>query len=200
MGTPISKLRKETDLHEFVIEKELIQQRLQILEKMINYHLDGFKNEILNGNRSDQETDNGMVLEIDRQINIKLGGRPSQDLVEALRNYLSQSNTEEGFIRDLHLALDPVLGDTSIGEHEGSNMFIVWSDHAILRLDVYCYRWNFSSMETIEELEGASGTIIIKRVKEREKQWRNWREANELMGNLRSCRLRLFNCTIVVVY
>ena len=52
MGNPISKLRKEIDQSE--AEKEKMQERLNILEKMVNYHLENAKNEILNGNKNDQ--------------------------------------------------------------------------------------------------------------------------------------------------
>ena len=51
-----------------------------------------------------------------------------------------------------------------IAAHEGTNMFIVWTDNALLRLDAYFYRWNFTSSQVITDVEGASGVIMMKRV------------------------------------
>ena len=64
----------------------------------------------------------------------------------------------------MKLSVETVLGNDSMGEHEGFNMLIQWSDNALLRLDAFCYRWNFSSNEIIKDVQGASGVIVMKRV------------------------------------
>ena len=69
-----------------------------------------------------------------------------------------------GFEKLESIAVDAVLGNASMGEHEGNNMFIVWSDNALIRMDAYYYRWNFSSNEVIHTVEGASGAVVMKRV------------------------------------
>ena len=43
-------------------------------------------------------------------------------------------------------------------------MFIVWSDNALLRCDTYYYRWNFVSKSVINEIEGVTGCLLMKRV------------------------------------
>ena len=43
-------------------------------------------------------------------------------------------------------------------------MFIVWTDNALLRLDAYFYRWNFTSSQVITNVEGVSGVVMMKRV------------------------------------
>ena len=162
MGTPISSLRKEIDQSKG--EKETMQERLNILEKVVNYQLDSAKNEMLNGDKNaDQEIDTGTVVEFSRQVNISMTGKPSDDLEEAIKDFLGDS-TEEGFEKVVSVEADAVLGNSSMGEHEGYNMFIVWSDNVQLRLDAYYYRWNFSSNEVIQEVDGVSGSIVIKRV------------------------------------
>ena len=161
MGTPISSLRKEIDQSEG--EKETMQERLNILEKVVNYQLDSAKNEMLNGDKNDQEIDTGTVVEFSKQVNISISGKPSDDLEEAIKDFLGDS-MEEGFEKVVSDEVDAVLGNSSMGEHEGYNLFIVWSDNVQLRLDAYYYRWNFSSNEVIQEVDGVSGTIVIKRV------------------------------------
>ena len=130
---------------------------------MVNYHLDSSKNEMLNGDRNDQEIDTGTVVEFSKQVNVSMTSKPSDDLEEAIKSFFGDS-IKEGFEKVVSVAVDSVLGNSSIGEHEGSSMFIVWSDNALLRLDSYYYRWNFSSHEIIQDVEGASGAIVIKRV------------------------------------
>ncbi|CAB4033721.1 Hypothetical predicted protein, partial [Paramuricea clavata] len=51
-----------------------------------------------------------------------------------------------------------------VGEYESTDMFIVWSDNAILRCDTYYYRWNFVSKSVINEVEGVTGCLLMKRV------------------------------------
>ena len=43
-------------------------------------------------------------------------------------------------------------------------MLITWGDNALLRCDVYCYRWNFSSEGVIEKVDGAIGILLLQRV------------------------------------
>ena len=57
-----------------------------------------------------------------------------------------------------------ILGNASMGEHEGESMFIQWSENALLRMDSYYYRWNFSSHEVIKDVEGVTGVIVMSRV------------------------------------
>ena len=161
MGNKIQALRNEIDQSD--AEKEKMQERLNILEKMVNYHLDSSKNTMLNGDKNDQEIDTGTVVEFSKQVNISMTGKPSDDLEEAIKSFFGDS-IKEGFEKVVTVAVDSVLGNSSMGEHEGSSMFIVWSDNALLRLDAYYYRWNFSSHEIIQDVEGASGTIVMKRV------------------------------------
>lgn len=61
----------------------------------------------------------------------------------------------------MQLSVQSVLGNISMGEHEGSSMFIQWSDNAVVRMDTYFYRWNFSSNEIIQDVEGAIGVIVM---------------------------------------
>ena len=185
MGNPISSLRKEIDQSE--AEKEKMQERLNVLEKMVNYHLDSAKTEMLNGDRNDQEIDTGAVVEFSKQVNISMSGKPSDELEDAIKSFFGGSIVG-GFEKLVSVAVDAVLGNASMGEHQGNNMFIVWSDNALIRMDAYYYRWNFSSDEIIQNVEGASGAIVMKRVIDLVKTdpqvltWAISRQAS-LMGN-----------------
>ena len=49
----------------------------------------------------------------------------------------------------VQLGANTVLGNTSIGEYETTDMFIVWSNNALLRCDAYYYYWNFATKGVI---------------------------------------------------
>ena len=161
MGNPISSLRKVVDQSED--ERQTMHERLNILEKMVNYVLDNAKIDKLYGDRGNQEIQTGTVVEYSKQVNITLCNKPNDDLDTAIKSFFGKS-IEEGFEKVVTAAVDAVLGNSSMGEHEGSNMFIQWSDNALLRLDAYYYRWNFSSDEIIKNIEGVSGVLVMKRV------------------------------------
>ena len=161
MGNPISSLRKVVDQSKD--EKQAMHERLNILEKMVNYLLDNAKIDKLYGDKGNQEIQTGTVVECSKQVNIALSNGPNDDLDTAIKSFFGRS-IEEGFEKIITAAVDAVLGNTSMGEHEGSKMFIQWSDNALLRLDAYYYRWNFSSNEIIMGVEGVSGVLVMKRV------------------------------------
>ena len=161
MGNPISSLREQVNQAE--AEKVKQQERLNVLEKMVENHLEGAKASILNGERGDQEIHTGTIVEFNKQVNIKLSSKPSDDLEDAINNFFG-GNISGGFKDLVKVAVQAVLGNSSMGEHQVTNMFIQWSDNAIIRMDSYCYRWNFSSNEVIKDVEGAVGVIIMSRV------------------------------------
>ena len=61
-------------------------------------------------------------------------------------------------------AINTVLGNSSMGEYETTEMFIAWHDNALIRFDAYSYRWNFASSGVIEDTEGVSGVFLCQRV------------------------------------
>lgn len=134
MGNPISSLRKVVDQSKD--EKQAMHERLNILEKMVNYLLDNAKIDKLYGDRGNQEIETGTVVECSKQVNIALSNGPNDDLDTAIKSFFGRS-IGEGFEKIITVAVNAVLGNTSMGEHEGSKKFIQWSDNALLRLDAY---------------------------------------------------------------
>ena len=84
---------------------------------MVNYHLDSAKNEMLNGDRSDQEIDTSTVVEFSKQVNIRMSGKASDDLEDAIKSFFGGSIVG-GFESVVSVAVDAVLENTSMGEHE----------------------------------------------------------------------------------
>jgi len=168
MGNPVSKVRTEIREALDASNEERVKQeeRLNLLEMMVNSRLEIAKQKILNGDINDQQIHAGTVVEYTQQINIALSKATTPDLLDAITLFMggTMDSTMSGFAKIVKVGVDSVLGNSSMGQHEGTDMFIIWTDNALLRLDAYFYRWNFSSNEVIKDVEGASGVIMMKRV------------------------------------
>ena len=162
MGNPISKIRAEAKAADDKTKHEM-EQRLQILEKMVDGRLQNVTTEILTGSRNDQEIDTGTIVEIHKQINITQSSKESQKIGEAIHDFFS-GNWMGGLEKIVALGAEAILGNDSMGEYETTDMFIVWTNNALLRCDAYYYRWNFVSKGVIDGAEGVVGVLLVKRV------------------------------------
>ena len=162
MGNPVSKIREEAK-EEAAENRREIEQRIQILEKMVTAHLNNEKTKIFQGVRGDEEIHSGTVVSEHQQVNLVETKKPSQSLEDAISDFFSGDLI--GGLKDIvELGAKAVLGNASMGEYETSDMFIVWSENALLRCDAYYYRWNFVSNGVIDQTEGAVGVYVVKRV------------------------------------
>ena len=162
MGNPISKIRKEaTEADEAA--KQKMQQRLEILEKMVNGRLQNEKTHILSGERNDQEIHTGTIVAIQKQINITQSEKESQKISDSIKDFFS-GDWMGGLEEIVELGAEAVLGNDTMGEYETSDMFVIWSSNALLRCDAYYYRWNFVAKGVIDEAEGVVGVLLVKRV------------------------------------
>lgn len=162
MGQSVSDLRKQAT-QATQEQKQAFQQRLQILEKMIEQRLETVKIEILNGEKNDQEIDTGTIVSSHKMVYIKTEAKESDKLSTAIHQLFS-GDFINGLESIVELGAETVLGNDSMGEYETKDMFIVWNDNALLRCDAYYYRWNFVSKSVIGETEGATGVLLVKRV------------------------------------
>ncbi len=162
MGNPISKVREEA-MHADQIQQMEMQQRLQIMEKMLDGHLKKELTNILAGERNDQEIHTGTIVQFHQQINIKMSEHGDQKISDSIHDFFSGDIM--GGVEDLvEIAAESVLGNNCMGEYEAIDMFIVWNSSALLRCDAYYYRWNFVSKGVIDQAEGCVGVLLVKRV------------------------------------
>lgn len=163
MGHSVSDLREKAKKLEQEKDKQVMEQRLDVLEKMINRRLEVEKNSILNGEKHDQEIDTGTVVFMQKMVYIQLEEKVSNTLSNAISDVFA-GDLIGGIESIVKLGADVVLENDSIGEHETKDMFIVWNENALLRCDAYYYRWNFVSKSVINDTEGVTGVLLIKRV------------------------------------
>ena len=162
MGNPISTLREEAEKQEQE-KKDQMEERLHILEKMVTGKLNAAKQAIIAGERNDEEIHGGTVVALHQQINITKKEGESQSLKSGLNDFF-QGDLIGGLEQIVQVGADTVLQNASIGEYETTDMFIVWSHNALLRCDAYYYRWNFSTKGIIQDVGGAVGVYLVKRV------------------------------------
>jgi hypothetical protein len=162
MGQSASAIRKAATEKDDD-ERTRIEERLQILEKMIMGRLHIAKNNILAGQRNDKEIHAGVVVEELQHISIVETEKGSDDIKKAVDDFFSvQFMKVIGEI--VSLTVSTILGNESVGEYESTDMFIVWHNNALLRYDLYTYRWNFAAKGIIEQTEGVTGAFMCKRV------------------------------------
>ena len=162
MGKSVSKIRKEAT-YAANEERQRMEERIQILEKMVGSRLDTEHNLVINGERGDQEIHSGTVVEQFKQVNLKMSSEASPELESAIDDVFGGSFLK-GFGKLVGVGIKAVLGNEAMGEYESSSMLIVWNSNALLRCDLYCYRWNFSSQGVIDQVEGAVGILMVHRV------------------------------------
>ena len=161
MGTSVSKLRKEVTVDDEL--KQEFVERLQILERMADFRLENEMTKILSGERTDQDIDTGTIVSVQKMVYVKTEMGQSEVVKDVIHQLFSSDRTG-GLESVVELSAETVLGNDSAGEYESSDMFIIWSDNALLRCDTYYYRWNFVSKSVIKEVEGVTGCLLMKRV------------------------------------
>ena len=162
MGQTVTKIRDEAE-YANEIERRKMEERLRIIEKMVQSHLDSEELQIMQGLRGDQQIHSGTVVQLFKEVNLKMENKDSDNLEEAVDDFLGGSFLK-GFGKLIIGGVRAVLGNTTMGEYATNSMFIVWTSNALLRCDTYCYRWNFHSKGVIEKVEGAVGILMIQRV------------------------------------
>ena len=160
MGQSISDLHNLTKATQE--QKQEFQQRLQILEKMIEERLETVKFEILNGEKNEQEIDTGTIVFSHKMVYIKTEAEESGEISKAIHQIFA-GDFISGLESIVELGAEAVLGNDSMGEYESKDMFIVWTENALLRCDAYYYRWNFVSKSVINDTEGVTGVLLVKR-------------------------------------
>jgi hypothetical protein len=162
MGKSISMMRDEAKTADDKEKKEM-EERLQILEKMVHGKLEKAKLEMLVGEKNDQEIHTGTVVAKHIEVQITTSEKESEALKTALHSFFT-GDFIGGLEQIVQLGAESVLGNCAMGEYETTDMFIVWSHNALLRCDAYYYRWNFAAKGIIDQAEGVLGVYMTKRV------------------------------------
>lgn len=182
MGNAVHALRSLLGSDE---REQQIAERLTFLEKMGKIQAESAMDKILRGTEGDLKPHGGTIVEQHTRVNIlaysgtdapDMDGDPDKDQSSGKKTKTKQQGLKgtvnqffsgeivDGIESVLSIALDTFLGNTQAGESEESYYFLVWADNALLRVDWYCYRYNMSNKDIIQDVQSLVAYALVKRV------------------------------------
>jgi hypothetical protein len=98
------------------------------------------------------------------RANVSEGVGPQ--IKEMVNNFFkgTKDGVKEGFQNLVHAGLSTILGERAAGEKETQLFFIVPENNAFIRVDVKCWRYNFSSTGVISNCENAFCFVFCKSI------------------------------------
>ena len=149
-----------------------LRERLTFLLNMADTTLDAKTKEILRGQEGDLKIHGGTIVEVHKRVEIKHEqcAKTLDEVVEAtmddgLKGVFSErvKGTIEGIVKT---AITTFFCDEcdSVGEVKQEDMIVVWDNNALLRVDYFLWRYNFSSKKIVEHVDSVFAYAVIKRV------------------------------------
>ena len=161
MGQSASQIRNAAESENAKVKAEL-EERLSFLHKAALSHLEVKKNEILAGSDNDLKIHGGTDVEEYMKIRLNVSTNEKQ-LTDAIGDIFS-GKILEGIKKVVVDATESILGNGATGEVEEQDYEIVWYNNALVRIDFYLWRYNFSSKGVIQDVENVLAYYAVKRV------------------------------------
>ena len=162
MGAAISTVRSQiTDDANDVVARE----RLNVLVKLAKEHLKVVEQDILNGRHGDQQIHAGTVIELERYyaVNTEEKSELGEEAGQLIESFVS-GEIVEGVKSVLTRGANILFGSKLAGESEYSQMLVFWEHNTLIRLDVYHWKYQFSSSEIMQCVESVYAALAMKRV------------------------------------
>jgi hypothetical protein len=147
-----------------------LRERLTFLQTMAITTLDAKVNDIIHGQEGDLKINGGTIVEIHKRVEIKHEDE-AKSLDEAVDSVMTDglkgvfSDRVKGAIGGVvKTAIATFFCNDSIGEVQQDDMVVVWDNNALLRVDYYLWRYNFSTKKIVEHIDSIFAYVVIKRV------------------------------------
>ena len=147
-----------------------LRERLTFLQTMANTALDAKVNEIIHGREGDLKIHGGTIVEVHKRVEIKHEDK-AKSLDEAVDAVMTDglkgvfSDRVKGAIGGIvKTAIATFFCNDSVGEVQQDDMIVVWDNNALLRVDYYLWRYNFSTNKIVEHIDSVFAYVVIKRV------------------------------------
>ena len=147
-----------------------LRERLTFLQTMANTTLDAKVNEIIHGQEGDLKIHGGTIVEVHKRVEVKHEDK-AKSLEEAVDSVMTDglmgvfSDRVKGAIGGLiKTAIATFFCNDSVGEVKQDDMIVVWDNNALLRIDYYLWRYNFSTRKIMEHIDSIFAYVVIKRV------------------------------------
>ena len=134
-----------------------------MLEKMAHAQLASKVDAILHGSEDDEEIHKGKVVAKHQQIYVDASSKSSDQVDSAIKDFF-HGDLLDGAKNLILAGVNELLGNYSIGENESEDMLILWDSNSLMRVDVYYWKWNFSSKGVVSVAENVFAVYCVKRV------------------------------------
>ncbi len=155
MAKIISKIDELTGKTE---QERILKEQFGFLQKMAQAKCDQFESELksmfTSGGTSECEVVGKRAIAYYncQHVDIKAGCDTAiKDAIDMFFN--GGDDVKQGFQKLIKTALDTLIGNTAMGEHEEKMFFVYPENFAIVRVDVKCYKYCFSSSGIIANTE-----------------------------------------------
>ena len=162
MGQPLSVVR---DAVKDEKEKIVALEQLKMLVTLAKSRLRAIEHEVLNGRRGDQQIHAGTVIEMERYMSVNT--TEYSDIGEEAGNMIQSfvdGKIMEGVKALLVKGANVIFGNKTAGETENSQMLILWEHGALIRMDVYHWKYQFSSNSIMKCTDSIYAAFAMKRV------------------------------------
>ena len=163
MGQAISVI-KDTVKHESDKDKAELEERLNFLQTTTTDKMKVKLQEMLHGSDADLQIHGGTVVEY--RIRVKIDATSDETQLESAIDDLFEGDYLGG-IKNLaksKVAVQTILGNGAVGECEQQDFEVLWTNRSLVRVDFYCWRYNFSSRGVITDVENVFAYVVVKRV------------------------------------
>lgn len=155
MAKIVSKIDELTGKTE---QERILKEQFGFLQKMAQAKCAQFESELktmfTNGGTAECEVVGKRAITYYncQHVDIKTGCDAA--IMEAINMFFNGGDdVKQGFQKLIKTALDTLIGNTSMGEHEEKMFFVYPENFAIVRVDVKCYKYCFSSTGIIANTE-----------------------------------------------
>ena len=155
MAKIISKIDEITGKTE---QDQILKEQFSFLQKMAQAKCEQFEAELksmfTSGGTSECEVVGNRAIAYYKCQHVDIKAGCGTAIREAINMFFSGGDdVKNGFQKIVETALDTLIGNTSMGEHEEKMFFVYPENFAIVRVDVKCYKYCFSSSGVIAKSE-----------------------------------------------
>lgn len=152
IATKIDEITGKTE------QERILKEQFGFLQKMAEAKCAQFESELksmfTSGGTSECEVvgKRAIAYHSCQHVNIKVGCDAA--IKEAIDMFFNGGDdVKQGFQKLIRITLDTLIGNTGMGEHEEKHFFVYPENFAIVRVDIKCYKYCFSSSGVIANTE-----------------------------------------------
>ena len=146
MGTSISKELEEQQKN----NDDKAVQELQMLQELMVNKVAAATSKMREQALKDPKVPIVAFVDTSEKYSVSVSNVPDEDITKSIKDMFG-GNIIQGLVSLIGVALNQFLGNTQAGVSEQNDYHIVFSDNALLRIDVMFYKYEFSSKGVEDE-------------------------------------------------